>query len=607
MPSRAGCSTRPAGTGARRSGGTSEHHEQRSAIAVTKVTAIAPSVPDGTLSSVRGTRMGASPLMVGRDSELRRLIRLATSGRPRVAMVAGEPGIGKSRLIAELLANLPEGTAVLVGQAEPGSLGRPYELLLDALEDVEGVDPDLLAALSDAGRSAVERLHAGVALVARLIGQRPAVVVFEDLHWADSESSALFERVAELPGRTGGNPFFLEELLRGYAGMDLETLGEQPLPWSLAEVLRRQLGELDPATRRVAEAAAVLGQRVPFDLLATVTGEGEEQLITVLRELVARGVLTEYHDDEFGFRHALLREALTGQLLGRQRRRLHEAALDALLAGGEADPALVAHHARAAGRYRDMVEAARRGTESYLAIGSAYQALQLAELGLDEVGDDLQLLAGAARAAWLADLLDDATRYARRWHDLATRPDDRAAALFLLVRLAWDGDDLPEMNARTEELRGLLDQLPPGALQARAMVAIAQSMMLRERESEGIAWTDRAIAIADEYGLPDVKLAALVERGSVLVNSPATLEEGRELLAGLVERAEKAGEWVLAARAINNLVFELPTSSLTEQAELLERMRADAERAGFEAMAVAAYYSGRARRAMAEGDLGKAL
>ncbi len=411
---------------------------------MTKVTAIAPSVPDGTLSSVRGTRMGASPLMVGRDSELRRLIRLATSGRPRVAMVAGEPGIGKSRLIAELLANLPEGTAVLVGQAEPGSLGRPYELLLDALDDVEGVDPDLLAALSDAGRSAVERLHAGVALVARLIGQRPAVVVFEDLHWADSESSALFERVAELPGprllvgtyrpeevtsrqpvaallsrlerrhsvthlwldrlspadttallaaatgrpvpyraamelhqRTGGNPFFLEELLRGYAGMDLETLGEQPLPWSLAEVLRRQLGELDPATRRVAEAAAVLGQRVPFDLLATVTGEGEEQLITVLRELVARGVLTEYHDDEFGFRHALLREALTGQLLGRQRRRLHEAALDALLAGGEADPALVAHHARAAGRYRDMVEAARRGTESYLAIGSAYQALQL--------------------------------------------------------------------------------------------------------------------------------------------------------------------------------------------------------------------------------------
>lgn len=618
--------------------------------------------------------MGASPVMVGRDEEHRQLRRLLAVGRPRVAMIAGEPGIGKSRLIGELLAGLPADTAVLVGQAEPGSLGRPYELLLDALDGAEAVDSDLLEALTDAARSAVERLHAGVALVGRLIGNRPAVVVFEDLHWADSESAALFERIAELPGprllvgtyrpeevtprqpvaallshlerrhavthiwlerlgpadtsallaaatgkpvpyragmelhqRTGGNPFFLEELLRGYPGEDVAALYEQPLPWSLAEVLRRQLDELDPKARRIAEAAAVLGQRVPFDLLATVTGDGEEELIGVLRELVARGVLIESDDDEFSFRHALLREALTGQMLGRQRRRMHEAALDALLAGGAADPALVAHHARGAGRYADLVDAARRGTESYLTIGSAYQALQLAELGLDEVGDDLQLLAGAARAAWLADLIDDATRYARRWHDLALAPTDRAAALFLLVRLAWDADQLAEMNARTDELERLLDQLPPGEHQARAMVAIAQSMMLRDHSAEGVAWADRALRLADEHGLPAVRLAALVERGSALVASPTTIDEGRAQLSGLVERAEKAGEWVLAARAINNLVFELPTASLTEQADLLERMRADAERAGFEAMAVAAYFSGRARLAMAAGDLGEAL
>src|SRR2546423_2178708 len=252
--------------------------------------------------------------------------------------------------------------------------------------------------------------------------------------------------------RTGGNPFFLEELLRDHAGGDLEKLDERPLPWSLAEVLRRQLGELDPAARRIAEAAAVLGQRVPFDLLATVTGESEDQLIGVLRELVARGVLVESDDDEISFRHALLREALTGQMLGRQRRRLHEAALDALLASGEADPALVAHHARGAGRYADLVSAARRGTASYLAIGSAYQAVQLAEMGLDELGDDPELLAGAARAAWLADLIHDATGYARRWHGLARVPEDRWAALFLLVRLAWDADRLGRMNPPTSGL-----------------------------------------------------------------------------------------------------------------------------------------------------------
>jgi len=638
----------------------------------TRVAATARAPTTGTLAPVRATRGGASAIMVGRDTELRQLTRLFSSARSQVAMVAGEPGIGKSRLIQELLASLPAETAVLVGQAEPGSLGRPYELLLDAIDGAAAANPELvanpelLAGLTDPGRSAVERLHIGVALVAELIGTRPAVVVFEDLHWADSESAALFERVAELPGqrllvgtyrpeevtprqpvaallsrmerqhevthlwldrlspadttallaaatgrpvpyraamalhqRTGGNPFFLEELLRGHTDEDLAVLCEQPLPWSLAEVLRRQLGELDPVTRRVAEAAAVLGQRVPFDLLATVTGEGEADLIAVLRELVARGVLTESDDDEFSFRHALLREALTGQLLGRQRRRLHEAALDALLATGEADPALVAHHARGAGRYADMIAAARRG--------SAYQALQLAELALDELGDDLELLAGAARAAWLADLLADATAYARRWHDLAPDPAERAAALYLLVKLAWDADEIPEMTRLTEELKGLLDELPPGEHQALAMVAIAWSVRLRDRDAHALDWAGRAIALADEYGLPDVKLAALLERGSVLVNQPATLDEGRSLLAGVVDQAEKVGEWVLAARAINNLVFELPTSSLSEQAELLERMRTDAERAGFEALSVAAYFEGWARLAMAKGDLGKAL
>jgi DNA-binding CsgD family transcriptional regulator len=612
--------------------------------------------------------------MVGRDHELRQLRQLVGSARPRVAMVSGEPGIGKSRLIDEFLTGLPAGTAVLVGQAEPGSLGRPYELLLDALDGAADAEPELLSALTDPGRSAVERMHTGLSLVSRLVRGRTAVVVFEDLHWADSESAALFERIAELPGprllvgtyrpeevtsrqpvaallarlerrheithlrldrlgptdtsallagatgqpvpyrtamalhqRTGGNPFFLEELLRGHDGADLSTLYDQPLPWSLAEVLRRQIGELDAGTRTIAEAAAVLGQRIPFDLLATVTGEPEGTLIAALRELVGRGVLIESHEDEFSFRHALLREALTGQLLGRQRRRLHEAALDALLAGGEADPALVAHHARGAGRYADLVAAARRGTASYLAIGSAYQALQLAELGLEEVPDDLELLAGAARAAWLAGLVGDAVEYARRWHDLAPDPAECAGSLFLLIRLAWEADDIPEMDAYTAELEALLDKLPPGEHRARAMVAIAQSVMLRDRTDEVLAWTDRAIAIADAENLPTVRMAALLERGSALVERAATVAEGRALLTRVADDAERAGEWVLAARATNNLVFEVPNASVDEDSRLLERMRTNAERAGFESLAVAAYFQGRARLAMAEGDLGKAL
>ena len=612
--------------------------------------------------------------MIGRDAELRRLARLASAREPAVAIVAGEAGIGKTRLVHELLATLPAETVALVGQAEPGSLSRPYEVLLDAIDGRPGVDEERLAALADPRRSPVERLHTGLDLVSALIGDAPAVIAFEDLHWADSESAALFERIADQRGprlligtyrpdevtrrqpvagllarmerrhavvhvrldrltpaqtaamlaaatgapaplraatalhhRTGGNPFFLEELLRALPGYGVEALVEQPLPWSLADVLRRHVEDLDPIGHRVVEAAAVLGHRIGFDLLAAVTGTGEDELIAVLRDLVTRGVLTESGEDEFAFRHALVREAIAGQMLGRQRRRLHEAALDVLLRGGTSDPAMVAHHARGAGRYDDMIAAARRGAELYLSIGSAYQALQLAETGLDEAPDDPGLLGSAARAAWLAGLLDDALRHGRRHRDLATSTTDRAEALYLLVRIAWESRETGEMRALTQDIETLIAQLPPGADQARAMTAIAQSAYLRDEAGAALLWADRALALADEFDLPAVRLAALVEKGSTLAERPQTAAEGRRILFGLVDEAEKTGEWVLAARALNVLVQGEQPASPAEHAETLERMRVDAERAGFESLAVATYFQGRARLAVRAGDLRAAI
>jgi len=614
-------------------------------------------------------------MMVGRDAELGQLTRLASSDRSEVAVVAGEPGIGKTRLVEELLATVPGNPVLLVGHAEPGSLALPYELLLDAVDGLPDTDETLLTALADPARSPVERLRVGLAIVDELVGDRSSVIVFEDLHWADSESAMLFERIADRPGpgllvgtyrpdgitsrhplagllerlerrravahlslnrldqagtaalvatltgapapyravaalhqRTGGNPFFLEELLRGHEAADLETLGDHPLPWNLAEVLRRQVDDLEPAVQHVVEAAAVLGHRVPFDLLAAVTGVAEDELIVALRELVGRGVLVESGDDELAFRHALVGETIAAQLLGRQRRRLHEVALDALLATGGSDPALVVRHALAAGRYRDMVAAARRGTQLYLSIGSAYQALQLAEAGLNEEADDPDLLAGAARAAWLAGLLDDAVGYARSWRDRAATASGRADASYLLIRLAWEADDTDELRALTRQVEQLVGQLSPGVDQARAMTAVAQASILDDEFDAALHWANRALALADDVDLPaQVRLAALVEKGAALAERWQTNEQGRLLLAGLVDEAESHGEWVLAARGLDYLLDQAPPISPTEHAEVLERMRADAERAGFESLAVAAYFEGRARLAVRAGDLESAI
>ena len=209
-------------------------------------------------------------------------------------------------------------------------------------------------------------------------------------------------RVVEaLHARTGGNPFFLEELLAAAREDDPDELMSQPLPWSLGELVRSQLGDLTAEQRGVLETAAVLGRRVGFDILATVSGYTEDELIPILRHLVSRGLLIEAEADVFSFRHALAREAIESDLLGRERRRLHQAALDALRGASRDDAGDIAHHAHGAGRFDEMVAAAREGARHSLDSGSTYQALQLAELGLGEAGDDPDLLriAGPRRVA----------------------------------------------------------------------------------------------------------------------------------------------------------------------------------------------------------------
>ena len=611
--------------------------------------------------------------MIGREGELHRLVQLASTAGTDVAILAGEPGIGKSRLVRELLQSVPDGITVLVGQAEPGSLGRPFELLLSALDGRPGIDPAQLERLTDTTLTQVERLRTGLQILLQVTAGGPAVVVFEDLHWADSESIALFERIADLEGdrlllgtyrpaevmrrnpiaglldrmerryevfhvrlerldlsqtsaflaaarqkpppyraavalhnRTGGNPFFLEELLRD--GDDLERLCEKPLPWSLAETLRRQVEHLDPAQQRLVEAASVLGYRIPFDLLAAVTQRDEADLIWALRELVAQGVLVETGEDEFAFRHALVREAMGERLLGRERRRLHEAALEALLASGDADWALVTKHARGAGRFDDMLRAASAGSAAYLRMGSAFQSLQLAETGLEECPDDTSLLATAAEAGWLAGLLDDADDYARQWQAKAATPEEACAALRLRMRLAKDLQDYELIARLHEELRVALAGLPHGQEKASAMAMLAQGARLLDLDHDALRWADETIALIEEMaGPPGVRLAAQVEKGAILAASAATLEEGRALLAAVADEAEVSGDWYIAAQAINRIIHLPPATSWRELSELLERMRRDAERAGSEALAVAAYYQGQARLFMQKGNLARAI
>jgi DNA-binding CsgD family transcriptional regulator len=626
-------------------------------------------------------RAGLSPIMVGRAGELERLRNLVGgTSLPTVALVAGEAGIGKTRLVQELVATVPAGTIVLAGQADPGTVGRPMELLLDALRYADVTDHGELAELlNDAERSAEQRVCAGIDLVRQLIGDGVGLVVFEDLHWADSESLDAFELLAEPDGggpllvvgtyrpdglsrkhpaaellprlerrhsvthvrlarlspadvgtflaavlhedpsfravdalhtRTGGNPFFLEELVAGAGDLNAAQLDSAPLPWTVTELVRNQVDDLDPPVRNVVAAASVLGRRVTFDVLATVTATDEADLIEHLRTAVDLGLLVETDPDVFSFHHDLAREAVEGGLLGRERRLLHHAALDALKASGSRDHVALVRHARGAGHFDEMVSEARLGAHESLDLGSTYQALQLAEAGLSEADDDLDLRSVAARAAWLAGLVDDAVHHTDHWLADARRADDVAqvaGALSLRMRLAYDLGDIPGMVPLTDALIDTVERLESDEARARAMQHVAQSYMLRDIVAPTCMWADRALALAAANGLEDVRIAALVEKGSVLVMESASVAEGTALLHAAADDAEAAGEHVLAARALINLVWLARQSSRVDEGrDLLQRMRMHAEKAGFDALANHARVEATALLAVVDGDLSAA-
>ena len=164
----------------------------------------------------RVNRELVSPILVGRRVELSRLRSLvdrAVAGDPQVALVAGEAGVGKSRMVQEVAGIAREsGVRVLVGRcAELGGEGLPLAPLVDMLRAVvRSIPPEDLDRCLGAARLPMARLlpeldpaaRAGdpqegsprqllehvLGLITRLAATRPLLIVVEDLHWADQST-----------------------------------------------------------------------------------------------------------------------------------------------------------------------------------------------------------------------------------------------------------------------------------------------------------------------------------------------------------------------------------------------------------------------------------
>ena len=183
--------------------------------------------------------MAPSDHLVGRTEELgsldRLLARLAV-GEPAAVEVAGEPGIGKTRLLSELAQRAEaQGHTVLGGSASELERDLPFSIFVDALDEyLQSLDPRRLGALEESvlaelatvfpslpaqadGRPvAIQqeryRSHRAVRRLLELLGQRrPLVLVLDDVHWADAASVELLSALLQRPP---GAPVLLVLALR---------------------------------------------------------------------------------------------------------------------------------------------------------------------------------------------------------------------------------------------------------------------------------------------------------------------------------------------------------------------------------------------------------
>ena len=187
-------------------------------------------MPAFRLLGVRTTAVARAPAapLVGRDEELatlrRELAAVAETGAARLVTIEAVAGAGKSRLVSEFLATVPEGATVTRGRCLSYGQGITFWPVAEALRELAGVlddDPHDVArakldALAGGDEAAAERAAAAVGLsdaaypvdelfwglrrvLARIAAAGPLVVAFEDLHWAEPTMLDLVEHLAATP------------------------------------------------------------------------------------------------------------------------------------------------------------------------------------------------------------------------------------------------------------------------------------------------------------------------------------------------------------------------------------------------------------------------
>jgi len=604
---------------------------------------------------------------VGRQDELAQLAsagaEVTGSGRGQLVVIAGDAGVGKSRLVQEFSARASRDgwTTATGGCVDVAAGALTYAALIEILRQLDrqlgretiselaGAGIDDLAPLlpgapggqPGAGGRLLERM---LDFLVRLGDLAPAVLVVEDLHWADSSTRDLIsflarnihaarvlliasyrvddlhrrhpvksllaelergdaswirlaglsrpdvaELVAQAAGvrtvpdvsllldRTGGNPFFIEELLAASTSVT-------SLPEGLRDLLLARLHGLPDSALAVLRPASVLGQGFTEHLLGAATGLVQPEIEDALRQAVDHHILSAAAG-ELRFRHDLMREAVYDDLLPGQRHRLHVAAAAAI----EADETIIdppgarwgvlALHWNAAGDRVRALSASVQAARWAIAVGAPSEAAEHLETALTlweqtpagrhPAGPDrAALLEQAAEACFSAGQAVRARTLAlAAVSELAGSPDvERVALAYLQLGVYSRVAGAAVASAEAfERAVGMLDDRPPSPAKTVVMARFAGFLMVGQRVRQGLVAVEAALDLARRTGSRGHEAHAMCSKGVLLAES-GRVAAGLRLLRDSCELAREAGDPDNVARAYQDLTYVQLFAGLADEA-----------------------------------------
>jgi DNA-binding CsgD family transcriptional regulator/tetratricopeptide (TPR) repeat protein len=542
--------------------------------------------------------------LLERDGELAVLDGLArdvVGGGGRALLIGGVAGAGKSSLVRALRGRGDE-VAIVTGVCESLSVPIPLAPIRELIER-SGAD-------AGADLDELDRLSLVRSLLRAVGREGAALIVVEDAHWADpatvdvirlltrhvegttiglvvtfrSDELAASPAMAMLVGDLVSNPSVerlelrpltaaaVAELARP-AGLDVDELmrltGGNPLlvvesvaagggmPATVRDATLARAARLGGEARGALDVAAVIGQRVPVDLLELVAPGAS----AAVEECLARGALSD-GGDALEFRHELVRQAIEDAISPPRRAALHTRVLEGLeTLSQHGEPARLAHHAARAGmaeaacRYSAEAGAgAERAGAQRDAMRQFARALRFADGLVPAARADLLMDYG--NAAGLADSPAEAVDAQRQALAIAVELGDvprQARALHLLGFAYWGQSRWPEAERALFDALALLERHGDADARARALAGLARLRSVGLDPRGALVMGARALEAIPEVGADDVRVDAMASLG--LAHGQLGDPEGAPLLAAALSAALDGGMHLQVIRGYVNGVW----------------------------------------------------